>query len=136
MKDYYQVLGVNKDAVQEEVKSAFRRLALCYHPDLNPQGQKQAEEKFKEINEAYQVLGNEDKRRQYDYLMAFTQYKQKFVTQDVFGISFGQTLDEETVQQLLQRLVNLGTGLGSGLGYMRGCRRGYGRRCNRWSNQL
>lgn len=133
MKDYYQVLGVGRDANQQEIKKTFRRLASCYHPDHNPQSQEQAEEKFKEINEAYQVLGDEYKRQQYDYIVTLTQRSQEFVTEDNFGVSFSQTLDKETLQQLLQRLATFGIDFGSGLGYMRGCRRGYGRRCRRWN---
>ena len=71
MKNYYQVLGVNKDAAQEEIKKAFRRLASCYHPDRNPENQNEAEERFKEINEAYEVLGDVSKRYQYDYLTGY-----------------------------------------------------------------
>ncbi len=65
MKDYYKILGVNKNATQEEIKKAFRQLALKYHPDRNP-GDKQAEEKFKEINEAYSCLSDPEKRANYD----------------------------------------------------------------------
>lgn len=64
-KDYYSVLGVNKKASPEEIKKAFRKLAVKYHPDRNPDN-KQAEEKFKEISEAYEVLGDADKRKKYD----------------------------------------------------------------------
>lgn len=64
-RDYYELLGVKKDASQEEIKKTYRKLAKKYHPDANP-GDKSAEEKFKEINEAYEVLGNEDKRKKYD----------------------------------------------------------------------
>ena len=64
-KDYYAVLGVNRNATQDEIKKAYRKLAVQYHPDKNP-GNKQAEEKFKEINEAYDVLKDEQKRAAYD----------------------------------------------------------------------
>ena len=64
-KDYYETLGINKDATDAEIKSAFRKLALKYHPDRNP-GNKEAEEKFKEVNEAHQVLSDQQKRAQYD----------------------------------------------------------------------
>lgn len=64
-KDYYSILGLDKDAGEEDVKKAFRKLALQYHPDKNP-GDKSAEEKFKEINEAYQVLSDPEKKAQYD----------------------------------------------------------------------
>jgi len=66
MKDYYQTLGVSDNASQEDIKGAFRKLAFKYHPDTNPGNEKQAEERFKGINEAYCVLGDKDKRQQYD----------------------------------------------------------------------
>ncbi len=65
VRDYYEVLGVSKEATDDDVKRAFRKLARRYHPDLNP-GDKTAEEKFKEINEAYTVLGDAKKREEYD----------------------------------------------------------------------
>ena len=65
--DYYEILGVKKDASQDELKKAFRHLARKYHPDLN-KGSKEAEEKFKQINEAYQVLSDPQKKSQYDQL--------------------------------------------------------------------
>jgi curved DNA-binding protein len=64
-KDYYSILGISKTASPEEIKQAFRKLARKYHPDVNP-GNKQAEAKFKEINEAYEVLSDPDKRKKYD----------------------------------------------------------------------
>jgi curved DNA-binding protein len=64
-RDYYEVLGVDKNATQEQIKKAYRKLAKAYHPDANP-GDKKAEEKFKEISEAYEVLGDEEKRKKYD----------------------------------------------------------------------
>ncbi|MEE8204428.1 MAG: DnaJ domain-containing protein [Dehalococcoidales bacterium] len=66
MKDYYQILGVAHDASQKELKSAFRKLAFAHHPDTNPGREKQAEDRFKEINEAYAVLGDRTKRQHYD----------------------------------------------------------------------
>ena len=76
-KDYYKVLGISKSATQEEVKKAFRKLAIKYHPDKNP-GDKKAEEKFKEINEANEVLGDAEKRKKYDELGSnWKQYQQQ-----------------------------------------------------------
>ena len=64
-RDYYEVLGVSKTATDEEIKKAYRKLALKYHPDYNP-GDKTAAEKFKEINEAHEVLSDPEKRKRYD----------------------------------------------------------------------
>src|SRR5204863_10119737 len=64
-KDYYQVLGVPKNASAAEVKKAYRKLAQRHHPDANA-GNKEAEERFKEVSAAYDVLGDQDKRKQYD----------------------------------------------------------------------
>jgi curved DNA-binding protein len=64
-KDYYQILGVARNAEEKEIKKAFRKLAQQYHPDKNP-GDKEAERRFKEVNEAYTVLGDSDKRAKYD----------------------------------------------------------------------
>ena len=64
-RDYYEVLGVGKNANADEIKKAYRKAAIKYHPDKNP-GDKEAEEKFKEAAEAYDVLSNPDKRARYD----------------------------------------------------------------------
>jgi len=68
-KDYYKIMGVDKKATAKEIKQAYRRLARKYHPDVN-QGSKEAEAKFKEVNEAYEVLGDPEKRKRYDELGA------------------------------------------------------------------
>lgn len=65
-RDYYEVLGVSRGASQDEIKQAYRRLARKYHPDMNKENQKAAEEKFKEMSEAYEVLADDQKRAQYD----------------------------------------------------------------------
>ncbi len=97
-KDYYDVLGVKKTATEEEIKKAYRALAMKYHPDRNPGNKKEAEERFKEINEAYAVLSDKDKRRQYDQFgpSGFSQrYSQEdifrgFDINDVLGSIFGR----------------------------------------------
>ncbi len=71
-KDYYKTLEIDRNASDQDIKKAFRRLALQYHPDKNPANSVQAGEKFKEINEAYQVLGDKQKRGQYDRLLYFS----------------------------------------------------------------
>lgn len=76
-KDYYQILGVGRNASAEDIRKAYRKLAMKYHPDRNP-GDKQAEERFKEINEAYQVLNDPQKRAHYDRLgSAYSSWQQR-----------------------------------------------------------
>ena len=65
-RDYYEVLGVSKTATDEELKKAYRKLAKQYHPDANPNDRENAEAKFKEVNEAYEVLSDKQKRTMYD----------------------------------------------------------------------
>src|SRR5882757_9861722 len=75
-KDYYSTLGVAKTSTEKEIKQAFRKLARKHHPDVNP-GDKSAESRFKEMNEAYEVLGDPAKRKKYDELGAnLRQYEQ------------------------------------------------------------
>src|SRR5574344_242266 len=91
MEDLYETLGVSKTATQEEIKKAYRNLAFKYHPDRNP-GDKAAEEKFKQINAAYSVLGDETKRRQYDSYGSADDYQsaQNYGgSQNTYGQSYG-----------------------------------------------
>jgi curved DNA-binding protein len=81
-KDYYAVLGVPRDATAEQIKKAYRRLALKHHPDKNP-GDRKAEEKFKEITEAYAVLSDAEKKRQYDRF-GESGFHERFTREDIF----------------------------------------------------
>lgn len=86
-EDYYRLLGVSKNASKEELKKAFRKLAMKYHPDKT-KGDKASEEKFKKINEAYAVLSNDEKRKQYDMFGA-EGFSKRFSQEDIFkGFDF------------------------------------------------
>ncbi len=89
-EDYYQVLGVDKKATAEEIKKAYRKLAVKWHPDKNPNN-KAAEEKFKKISEAYAVLSDSKKRQQYDTFGSADQFRQQYSQEDIFR---GFDLDE------------------------------------------
>jgi curved DNA-binding protein len=82
-EDYYQVLGVDKKATADEIKKVYRKLALKWHPDKNPNN-KSAEEKFKKISEAYAVLSDEKKRGEYDQFGSADQYRQQYSQEDIF----------------------------------------------------
>ena len=81
-QDYYQILGVARNATPEDIKKAYRALANKYHPDKN-KGDKQAEEMFKKISEAYAVLSNPEKRQDYD-AMGSSAFRGKFSQEDIF----------------------------------------------------
>ena len=91
-KDYYGILGVPRNASDAEIKKAYRRLAMQYHPDRNPGKEKWANEKFKEINEAYGGLGDPQKRKQYD----------QFGTVGEMGDIFGSPFTRTTFQEMMK----------------------------------
>ncbi|MGB9628615.1 MAG: DnaJ domain-containing protein [Thermodesulfobacteriota bacterium] len=82
-KDYYQVLGIDREASEDEIKKAYRKLALKYHPDHHPDDL-ESEEKFKEINEAYAILSDPEKRKEYDQF-GHSRFKRRYTTEDIFG---------------------------------------------------
>ena len=83
-KDFYEILGVKKDATKDEIKKAYRKLALKWHPDKNPENKKEAEEKFKEIAEAYSVLSDPDKKKEYDNRDSIPNFENFKFTNDDF----------------------------------------------------
>jgi DnaJ-class molecular chaperone len=91
-KDYYRTLGVTENASDGEIKKAYRKLAMQYHPDRNPENEKWANEKFKEVNEAYGVLGDPQKRTQYD----------QFGTVGNIGDVFSSPFTTTTFQEMMK----------------------------------
>lgn len=90
-EDYYKILGVDKKATADEIKKAYRKLAVKWHPDKNPTNKAAAEEKFKKISEAYAVLSDTEKRNQYDNFGSADQFRQQYSQEDIFR---GVDLDE------------------------------------------
>ena len=101
-KDYYQILGVPRNATKEQIKKAYRKLAMQHHPDRNPGKEKWANEKFKEINEAFSVLGDPQKRSQYD----------QFGTVGDIGDIFGNPSTRTTFEDLMKDFGGSGLGFG------------------------
>jgi len=122
-RDYYSILGLRLDSSAEEIKKVYRKLAMQYHPDRNG-GNPESEERLKEINEAYQILGDEKKRRRYDL-----QYRQPFEN----SMFYEGHVDDDFVSVLR---------MFSQMGFVTkragGCRgRGFGRGgCGRWKRSI
>ena len=133
--NYYQILGVSQDASAEDIKRAFRQLAMCYHPDRNPENTEEAGEKFKEINEAYEVLGDEHKRWQYDRLTSLSSYPRRTIpVEDIFN----ENIRSESVLEMLRRLAGMRFVVrGAGRGKSWGCGRRQGGQCRRqWRQDI
>jgi curved DNA-binding protein len=120
--DYYKALGVDKKATPEEIKKAFRKLAVKYHPDRNP-NDKAAEDKFKEINEAYAVLSDPKKKEEYDTFGSSGFHKQ-YSQEDIFrGFDFGNVYKDMGAgggEDIFSRLFGGGFGRGAGRGGFQG----------------
>jgi len=129
--DYYKTLGVGRDANDEDIKKAFRKLALRYHPDRNPNNVEEAEKKFKEINEAYEVLGDGNKRREYNRLLDWSGYPRKTIINDSNSEGIA---DLDLIKEMLQRLSKSGAGFDySKYRVSWGCKRQCSwRHCRRW----
>jgi curved DNA-binding protein len=120
-EDYYQILGVNRSAAPEEIKKAYRKLAQKYHPDKAKGNKKEAEAQFKKISEAYAVLSNAEKRKQYDDFGSQEAFRAKFSQEDIFrGFDFSDIFDTGISEGIFGRLFG---GLGG-----RGARPGAGGR--------
>jgi curved DNA-binding protein len=123
--DYYKVLGVDKNSSAEDIKKAFRKLAVKYHPDRNP-GDKSAEDKFKELNEAYAVLSDPQKKEQYDTFGSSGFHKQ-YSQEDIFrNFDFGGTFRDMGMgggEDIFSRLFGFG-GRGGRGGFRAGPQRG------------
>ncbi len=122
LKDYYRILGVARDASAKDIRRAFRHLAMQYHPDHNPENTQEAEERFKEINEAYTVLGDEHKRWQYDRLTGLSGYPRRaVVAEDILS----QSVESDSWIEMIRRVAGLGFASTS---FGHRVSRGYGRR--------
>jgi curved DNA-binding protein len=108
--DYYQILGVSRNATADEIKKAYRKLAMKYHPDKAKGDKKQAEEKFKQISEAYAVLSNPEKKKEYDEFGSQV-FKDKFTQEDIFrGFDFSDIFNDATSESIFSRIFGGGGG--------------------------
>jgi DnaJ-class molecular chaperone len=135
LKDYYQILNVSQDARAQDIKKAFRRLAWQYHPDRNPGNVREAGEKFKEVNEAYEVLGDEQKRWQYDRLTSLSSYPRRTMPMEDMA---NEDIEADSVLEMLRRMTGMSFVIrGTGWGKPWGCGRRQGGQCRRqWRQDI
>ena len=134
-KDYYQILDISQDASAQEIKKAFHGLALQYHPDRNPGNVREAGEKFKEINEAYEVLSDEQRRWQYDRLTSLLSYHRRTIPgEDIFNGNMGA----DSVLEMLRRMTSMSFVIReTGSGKPWSCGRRQGGQCRRqWRQDI
>lgn len=123
IKDYYKVMGLTREATGEELKKTYRELAMKFHPDRN-QDKPECEDRLKEINEAYRVLGNEENRFRYDLSCQRASESYSF---DAYG-----PYKEDDLSTILRAFSQSGMGSGT----IWGCRRGFkGGRCGAWKRR-
>ena len=104
-EDYYQILGVNRSATPEEIKKAYRKLAQKYHPDKAKGNKKEAEAQFKKVSEAYAVLSNAEKRKQYDDFGSQEAFRARYSQEDIFrGFDFSDIFDTGISEGIFGRL--------------------------------
>ena len=102
--DYYQILGLSREATADDIKKAYRKLAMKHHPDKAKGDKKQSEEKFKQISEAYAVLSNPDKKKEYDEFGSQA-FRQKFSQEDIFrGFDFGDIFGDARSESIFSRI--------------------------------
>ncbi len=129
-KDYYRILDVSRDANALDIKKAFRRLALQHHPDHNPENVLEANERFKEINEAFEVLGDEQKRWHYDQVTALSSYPR---TARSAEDTWSEDAETDDILEMLRRMAGRSSVMrGTGWGKPWGCGRRQGGQCRRW----
>ncbi len=119
-EDYYKILGIEKSASADDIKKAYRKLALKWHPDKNP-GNKAAEEKFKKINEAYAVLSDASKRQEYDTFGSADKFRQRYTQEDIFrGFDLNDILRSFGFGDLGGGARTFRTGRGGGFSFTQG----------------
>ena len=102
--DYYKILGVGRDATADEIKKVYRKLAMKYHPDKAKGDKKQAEDKFKQISEAYAVLSNPEKKKEFDEFGSQA-FRQKFSQEDIFrGSDFSDIFGDGAAESIFSRI--------------------------------